>query len=513
MRPRRGAGAGLADLAPRRGGTPAARSLPKRTGRAPGAPRGGEQDRIGRRVAVEDRRRRRAPAPRRSPPSRGRCRATSRKAARCTASTVVISATCGRASRASGAISPGAFMPISMTAKSRSAGIRASVSGTPQWLLKLFSAACDAALRAERRAQHLLAAGLADRAGDRDDAGPRSAPARRAPSARSAVEHVRHDEQRRVRRHALRPPRRPAPRRRRCASASATKSCPSRAGGQRDEEVARRERAGVDRDAGRRPSRRRARAAGRPRPPRRASRAASTSAHAPSPSSAATATLACSRSSKGRMSWPTIWPVSWPLPAISSASPGCSASTAVRIASARSPISVASGAPARTAARIAAGSSVRGLSSVTIDDVRRRGRRRAHQRPLAAVAVAAGAEDDDEPPHDVRAQRGQRRGQRVGRVGVVDEDRGAVRPRRRPLHAAAHGAQRRQRADAPPPGRCPSRWRGRPRPARCAPGSRRSARAAPCGVLPVPGEEQLLPGGVEALADQRAARSPRRGRR
>ena len=54
------------------------------------------------------------------------------KAARCTASTVVIIATCGRASRASGAISPGAFMPISITAKSQSAGIRASVSGTPQ---------------------------------------------------------------------------------------------------------------------------------------------------------------------------------------------------------------------------------------------------------------------------------------------------------------------------------------------------------------------------------------------
>jgi hypothetical protein len=37
--------------------------------------------------------------------------------------------------RASGSISPGWFMPISMMAKSVSAGIRASVSGTPQWLL------------------------------------------------------------------------------------------------------------------------------------------------------------------------------------------------------------------------------------------------------------------------------------------------------------------------------------------------------------------------------------------
>ena len=41
----------------------------------------------------------------------------------------------GPGQRASGAISPGWFMPISITAKSVSAGIRASVSGTPQWLL------------------------------------------------------------------------------------------------------------------------------------------------------------------------------------------------------------------------------------------------------------------------------------------------------------------------------------------------------------------------------------------
>ena len=38
---------------------------------------------------------------------------------------------------------------------------------------------------------------------------------------------------------------------------------------------------------------------------------------------------------------PTIWPSSWPLPATSSTSPAASASTAVRIARARSPISIA----------------------------------------------------------------------------------------------------------------------------------------------------------------------------
>ena len=59
----------------------------------------------------------------------------------CAGATVVIIATCGRAMRDSGAISPGWFMPSSTMAKSVSAGIRASVSGTPQWLFRLASAA------------------------------------------------------------------------------------------------------------------------------------------------------------------------------------------------------------------------------------------------------------------------------------------------------------------------------------------------------------------------------------
>ncbi len=48
---------------------------------------------------------------------------------------VVITATSGRTRRDSGAISPGWFMPISATQNAASAGSRASVSGTPQWLL------------------------------------------------------------------------------------------------------------------------------------------------------------------------------------------------------------------------------------------------------------------------------------------------------------------------------------------------------------------------------------------
>jgi hypothetical protein len=61
----------------------------------------------------------------------------------------VITATCGRASRASGAISPAWFMPISATQYAASAGSRASVSGKPQWLLYDATAACVGACAAK----------------------------------------------------------------------------------------------------------------------------------------------------------------------------------------------------------------------------------------------------------------------------------------------------------------------------------------------------------------------------
>src|SRR5260370_729341 len=61
-----------------------------------------------------------------------------------------------------------------------------------------------------------------------------------------------------------------------------------------------------------------------------------------------------------------ICPTSWPLPAINRASPGCSAAIPVRIASARSPISLAPFAAVRIAARMDSGFSLRVLSSVTI---------------------------------------------------------------------------------------------------------------------------------------------------
>ena len=50
----------------------------------------------------------------------------------------------------------------------------------------------------------------------------------------------------------------------------------------------------------------------------------------------------------------------------------------------------------------------------------------AHLRTLAAIAIAAAAEDDGEPFLRIGPQGGQHRAQRIGRMGVVDEDGGAV---------------------------------------------------------------------------------------
>ena len=94
---------------------------------------------------------------------------------------------------------------------------------------------------------------------------------------------------------------------------------------------------------------------------------------------------------------PMIWPVSWPLPAISSTSPGASSRNRARGSPRAGRRSRSRRArAARIAARIAAGSSLRGLSSVTMTRSALRGGDRAHQRPLAGVAVAAAAEHHDE---------------------------------------------------------------------------------------------------------------------
>ncbi len=58
--------------------------------------------------------------------------ATEEKNSRCTGSTVVTMATCGRTRRVSGVISPAWFMPISNTPKRADGASRASDNGTPQ---------------------------------------------------------------------------------------------------------------------------------------------------------------------------------------------------------------------------------------------------------------------------------------------------------------------------------------------------------------------------------------------
>ena len=99
--------------------------------------------------------------------------------------------------------------------------------------------------------------------------------------------------------------------------------------------------------------------------------------------------------------------------------------------------------PARISARIAAGSSLRGLSSVTITMSAFSTAIRAHDRPLALVAVAAAAEDADEAARGEGAQRVEDMRERVGLVGVVDERDGAVDLADR-LEPAGHALQPRE---------------------------------------------------------------------
>ena len=120
------------------------------------------------------------------------------------------------------------------------------------------------------------------------------------------------------------------------------------------------------------------------------------------------------------------WPCSWPLPATTTTSPGRGQRDGALDRRAAVDASRSTAAPARPAAisaMIASGSSLRGLSEVTIATSARSAAARAHQRALAAVAVAAGAEDDDHAgPSRQLAGRAQHVLQRVGRVRVVDED-------------------------------------------------------------------------------------------
>ena len=149
---------------------------------------------------------------------------------------------------------------------------------------------------------------------------------------------------------------------------------------------------------------------------------------------------------------PTIWPCSWPLPATTSTSPGPSAFQRRRSIACRA---VADLVRARAGGEHGGADRRRVLAARIVvgddRDVGERARDRAHQRPLAAIAVAAGAEHHVQPPVVCGRSARQQPLQRVGRVRVVDIDRGAIRPaappvpsaRARPSGAAAGRARRR----------------------------------------------------------------------
>jgi hypothetical protein len=193
------------------------------------------------------------------------------------------------------------------------------------------------------------------------------------------------------------------------------------------------------------------------------------------PSSAATATLACSTSSKGKTTSPTICPVSCPLPAISSASPGPSASTPRRIASARSPTSVGLGAPRHhrgadrggvLAARVVVGHEPRSAFSAAACPISGRlpcrGRRR-RRRPR-------------QPAHHMRAQRLAARwpahracGRNRRRPRAIGAGAGKLHP---PRTVCRRAARRRPRPD-----RAAQRWHQPAATSTFSPGTRRSG---PC---------------------------------
>ena len=82
------------------------------------------------------------------------------------------------------------------------------------------------------------------------------------------------------------------------------------------------------------------------------------------------------------------------------------------------------------------GSSLRGLSDVTIDEVAQPRRDRAHQRALGAIAIAAAAEDRDDPAGRQRTRGLEQVLERVVGVRVVDDDADVVAGSRDDLEAA-----------------------------------------------------------------------------
>ena len=189
---------------------------------------------------------------------------------------------------------------------------------------------------------------------------------------------------------------------------------------------------------------------------------------------------ATSRSSNGTFPVASSCSGSAPRPAITTMSPGPASSSASSIAARRSSSMLEL---AERACRDLGGDRLGRLRARVVGGqdrpVGELGDDAAHQRPLAAVAVAAGAEDDDEPPVAEAARGADHVLERVGRVRVVD-DHGE----RLPVVDRLEPARERPR-----PTRCPRRIASSSTP------SARAASAAPIAFsrLKAPAQRQLDP--------------------
>ena len=215
--------------------------------------------------------------------------------------------------------------------------------------------------------------------------------------------------------------------------------------GEPHEQVAGPQVAGVHhhpRGPGRRPDRRRRAWRRRPRPCARRRRSI-TRASPARERSASRATVTSSNGSLRPSS--NSWPCSWPLPATTITSPGPAASTASAIARRRSTSRSASApAPAITSSMIASGSSLRGLSEVTITRSARRRAASPISGRLARSRSPPAPNTATSRPAGELARRAQHVLERVGGVGVVHEHAEVLALVHR-LEAAGHALEPGQR--------------------------------------------------------------------
>ena len=319
--------------------------------------------------------------------------------------------------------------PISATTPRTPRGRVQQRDGSPNSLLN-DSGLAYAERRRERGREQILGRRLARRARDADDA---QIVARRAHRPRDRLQprdHVRHLDERR---------------RPRCAPSTGTcaideRDACARVGTRPRRSRARRDDPSAQRSTSPATSARESNAheldrasSGRPRRPRhpRVSRSPRGQSHRRLQAPRATST----GRRTGRRRPPTIWPGSWPLPAMTTTSPRSRPRRSrCRIAARRSSSTIGgrSASDARPARRRRSRRDPRtaGCRRSRIRTIGEPRRGRAHQRALGAVAVAAAAVHDGNraaAPASGRAA-DEHALERVGRVRVVDEDRGTTGP-------------------------------------------------------------------------------------